>query len=124
MRYPLPYAFARRHQLLVEQQDDGSLLLWHGHGVPPGPAWSEVQRKHRIASVQARGSYSIQVADSKKFLIKLLGTNVQVFDEQALAGDDGIGGGQGDGVAGLDVVFHREGPFGKSEGRPVRTARM
>ena len=53
MRYPLPYAFARRHQLLVEQQDDGSLLLWHGHGVPPGPAWSEVQRKHRIASVQA-----------------------------------------------------------------------
>lgn len=37
-------------------------------------------------SVQARGSYSIQVADSKKFLIKLLGTNVQVFDEQALAG--------------------------------------
>ena len=53
MRYPLPYAFARRHQLLVEQQDDGSLLLWHGLGVPPGPAWSEVQRKYRIASVQA-----------------------------------------------------------------------
>lgn len=36
-------------------------------------------------SVQARGSYSIQVTDSKKFLIKLLGTNVQVFDEQQLA---------------------------------------
>ena len=53
MRYPLPYAFARRHQLLVEQQDDGNLWLWHGQGVLPGPAWSEVQRKHRIASVQA-----------------------------------------------------------------------
>lgn len=37
-------------------------------------------------SVQARGSYSIQVTDSKKFLIKLLGTNIQVFDEQQLAG--------------------------------------
>ena len=28
-------------------------------------------------------------------------------DEQAIAGGDGIGRGQGDGVAGLDVVFHR-----------------
>ncbi len=53
MRYPLPYAFARRHQLLVEQQDDGNLWLWHGQGVLPGPAWSEVQRKYRIAAVQA-----------------------------------------------------------------------
>ena len=53
MRYPLPYAFARRHQLLVEQQDDGNLWLWHGQGVLPGPAWSEVQRKYRIVAVQA-----------------------------------------------------------------------
>jgi membrane protease subunit (stomatin/prohibitin family) len=37
-------------------------------------------------SVQARGSYSIQVADPKKFLIKLLGTNIQAFSEQELAG--------------------------------------
>ncbi len=36
-------------------------------------------------SVQARGSYSIRVADSKKFLIKLLGTNVSAFDDQQLA---------------------------------------
>lgn len=36
-------------------------------------------------SVQARGSYSIQVTDSKKFLIKFLGTNVQVFSEEELA---------------------------------------
>ncbi|CAB5662566.1 Type II traffic warden ATPase [Delftia tsuruhatensis] len=46
MRYPLPYAFARTSQLLVE--DDGhDPVLWHG----PAPDWqavSEVQRKHAV----------------------------------------------------------------------------
>ncbi len=46
MRYPLPYAFARSSQLLIE--DDGQEpLLWHG----PSPDWqalSEVQRRHAV----------------------------------------------------------------------------
>ena len=44
MRHPLPYAFARSSQLLIE--DDGQeTVLWHS----PQPDWSavsEVQRKH------------------------------------------------------------------------------
>ena len=50
MRYPLPYAFARGNQLLLE--DDGEqLVLWHS-GAPPRSAWSEVLRKHAVATVQ------------------------------------------------------------------------
>ncbi|CAG7654001.1 SPFH domain-containing protein [Paenibacillus allorhizosphaerae] len=37
-------------------------------------------------SIQARGSYSIQVADSKKFLLKLIGNNIQFFTQQELNG--------------------------------------
>jgi len=37
MRHPLPYAFARSHQLLLE--DDGQqLTLWHSDQPDPG-AW-------------------------------------------------------------------------------------
>ncbi len=44
MRHPLPYAFARTHQLLLE--DDGQQrVLWHGPR-PSMPAVSEVLRKH------------------------------------------------------------------------------
>ncbi|GAA6120375.1 ATPase, T2SS/T4P/T4SS family [Acidovorax sp. FG27] len=44
MRHPLPYAFARSAQLLLE--DDGqNLVLWHGL-VPDAGALSEVLRKH------------------------------------------------------------------------------
>ena len=44
MRHPLPYAFARSNQLLLE--DDGQqLLLWHGP-TPSAAALSEVLRKH------------------------------------------------------------------------------
>ena len=50
MRYPLPYAFARGSQLLIE--DDGQdIVLWHG----PQPDWSaisEVQRKHAVQQWQ------------------------------------------------------------------------
>ena len=50
MRYPLPYAFARGNQLLLE--DDGEqLVLWHS-GTPQRGAWSEVMRKHPVATVQ------------------------------------------------------------------------
>jgi general secretion pathway protein E len=50
MRYPLPYAFARGNQLLLE--DDGEqLVLWHA-GAPSRGAWSEVLRKHPVATVQ------------------------------------------------------------------------
>ena len=49
MRYPLPYAFARSQQLLLE--DDGEqLVLWHGGA--PAPAWSEVLRKYPVRSLQ------------------------------------------------------------------------
>ncbi len=50
MRHPLPYAFARKHQLLLEQQDDGSLLLWHGRDQAPTAAWNEVRRKYPISA--------------------------------------------------------------------------
>jgi membrane protease subunit (stomatin/prohibitin family) len=35
-------------------------------------------------SIQARGSYSIQVSDSKKFLLKLIGNNIQYFTQDEL----------------------------------------
>ena len=46
MRHPLPYAFARTAQLLLE--DDGhQLVLWHGPA-PDAGALSEVLRKHAV----------------------------------------------------------------------------
>src|SRR3954470_12758255 len=49
MRYPLPYAFARTQQLLLE--DDGEqLVLWHAG--TPAPAWSEVLRKFQVRNLQ------------------------------------------------------------------------
>ncbi|WP_406623128.1 GspE/PulE family protein [Acidovorax sp. SDU_ACID1] len=46
MRHPLPYAFARSSQLLLE--DDGQqLVLWHGPA-PDAAALSEVLRKHAV----------------------------------------------------------------------------
>jgi hypothetical protein len=40
-------------------------------------------------------------------------------DLQAIARGDGIGRGQGYGVAGLDVGFHGEDPCGKTKGGPI-----
>ncbi|MBT0569147.1 Flp pilus assembly complex ATPase component TadA [Curvibacter sp. CHRR-16] len=49
MRYPLPYAFARSQQLLL--QDDGTLTLWiHAQTAPS--AISEVMRKYRVTEVE------------------------------------------------------------------------
>ena len=50
MRRPLPYAFARTHQLLLE--DDGhTLTLWHSDA-PDLSAWSEVLRRHSVQSFE------------------------------------------------------------------------
>ena len=50
MRYPLPYAFARSHQLLLEEDGD-QLVLWHAAAPAPG-AWSEVMRKYGVRNLQ------------------------------------------------------------------------
>ncbi len=50
MRYPLPYAFARTHQLLLEEDGD-TLTLWHPEG-PAHGALAEVLRKFPVRSVQ------------------------------------------------------------------------
>jgi general secretion pathway protein E len=49
-RHPLPYAFARGSQLLLEDDGD-SLTLWHA-GTAPGSAWGEVMRKFHVHTVQ------------------------------------------------------------------------
>jgi general secretion pathway protein E len=49
MRYPLPYAFARSQQLLLEEADDGRYTLW----MPSHPARSAVGEVARKYSVQA-----------------------------------------------------------------------
>ena len=49
-RHPLPYAFARGSQLLLEDDGD-TLTLWHA-GTAPDSAWSEVMRKFHVRSLQ------------------------------------------------------------------------
>ncbi len=49
-RHPLPYAFARGSQLLLEEDGD-TLTLWHA-GAAPGSAWGEVMRKFHVREVQ------------------------------------------------------------------------
>src|SRR3954471_19513968 len=50
MRYPLPYAFARGNQLLLE--DDGrEMTLWHAPA-PATPAFTEVMRKFGVLNLQ------------------------------------------------------------------------
>ena len=50
MRYPLPYAFARGHQLLLEE-DGANLVLLHA-AAPSPQALSEVVRKFGVRSLQ------------------------------------------------------------------------
>ena len=52
MRYPLPYAFARTQQLLLEQADDGSCTLWMPR-TPPRSALSEVARRFDVKAFEA-----------------------------------------------------------------------
>lgn len=46
MRYPLPYAFARKYCLLLEQQTDDDLVLWCDAPAALSSAASEVFRKY------------------------------------------------------------------------------
>ena len=50
MRYPLPYAFARQNQLLLE--DNGQDVVAFLHGSTSRNALTEVLRKFKVASVQ------------------------------------------------------------------------
>ena len=50
MRYPLPYAYARTQQLLLE--DDGGLRTLWLHAASPASAVSEVVRKHAPQAMQ------------------------------------------------------------------------
>src|SRR2546423_13962100 len=50
MRYPLPYAFARGNQLLLED-DAGQLVLWHA-AQPATSALSEIVRKYGVRTLQ------------------------------------------------------------------------
>jgi len=51
MRYPLPYAFARTQQLLLEETDSGELLL-RMPAVPAKSGIGEVLRKFRVSSFE------------------------------------------------------------------------
>ncbi|MDO5654000.1 MAG: ATPase, T2SS/T4P/T4SS family [Brachymonas sp.] len=46
MRYPLPYAFARSQQLLLEMEDDGRYLLWYAQDAAQQAGWNEILRKY------------------------------------------------------------------------------
>jgi general secretion pathway protein E len=50
IRYPLPYAFARSHQLLLEVDGEHS-TLWHGPA-PDASACGEVMRRHTVTALQ------------------------------------------------------------------------
>ena len=50
MRYPLPYAFARTHQLLLEEDADRHTLWVHEHSAPA--AIGEVLRKYPACQLQ------------------------------------------------------------------------
>ena len=51
MRYPLPYAFARSQQLLLEEADDGRYTLWMS-AHPARSAVGEVSRKYGVQSFE------------------------------------------------------------------------
>ena len=57
MRYPLPYAFARQNQLLLEES--GQDLTVFLHDATSRNALSEVMRKFKVASVQTVGQDSL-----------------------------------------------------------------
>jgi len=54
MRYPLPYAFARTHQLLLEEDAAGLTLLLHTQSAPS--ALGEVLRKYPRSQLQIESS--------------------------------------------------------------------
>jgi general secretion pathway protein E len=58
MRYPLPYAFARNQQVLLED-DGGTLTLWM-HALTPPSGVSEVMRKFGAHKVELQGAPALQ----------------------------------------------------------------
>ena len=58
MRYPLPYAFARNQQLLLED-DGGTLTLWM-HALTPPSGVSEVMRKFGAHQVELQAAPALQ----------------------------------------------------------------
>ena len=75
MRQLLPYAFARSHQLLLEEESN-HCTLWHGDAPDTG-AWSEVNRRFRVdafeyldnASLAKRISEAYAKVDSNAALV-------------------------------------------------------
>ena len=63
-RHPLPYAFARSHQLLLECDGSGCTLFFAGQP-DPGP-WSEVMRWARTQSLTPRAQQSEAAALAQK----------------------------------------------------------
>jgi len=57
VRYPLPYAFARSNQVLLE--DDGQGCTLHRHAASPSPGLSEVLRKYAPALVQMHAAEAL-----------------------------------------------------------------
>jgi len=57
MRYPLPYAFARTHQLLLEEDADQCTLLLHPQS--NSAALSEVLRKYPLCQLQLQPASSL-----------------------------------------------------------------
>ncbi len=57
MRYPLPYAFARTHQLLLETSGQ-ALTLWV-HPDTPASALSEVMRKYGVDALQTEDASAL-----------------------------------------------------------------
>ncbi len=58
MRYPLPYAFARNQQVLLE--DDGSALTLWMHPLTPPSGVSEVMRKFTASRVEVEAANALQ----------------------------------------------------------------
>ena len=58
MRYPLPYAFARTHQLLLEEHAPGDYALCV-HGQSNASGVSEVVRKYGVQSIQTQSADSL-----------------------------------------------------------------
>ena len=54
MRYPLPYAFARTQQVLLEEDTQGMTLHLHSASLPSGV--SEVMRKYKVSEVQTHSA--------------------------------------------------------------------
>jgi general secretion pathway protein E len=69
MRYPLPYAFARTHQLLLEEEAS-ELTLWFANtpqDTAQASAWAEVQRKFAPQRMQRDGAEQLAQRISRAY---------------------------------------------------------